>query len=101
MKSSIRQVLSVCRYLLPTLHLFACAVIALAKIDSGWEKLIIIDFPFSVLLVALTYAKVYPFLWFGVLGTLWWFFLPWFFWYIVTNYPSGEENGDKQKISSS
>lgn len=88
MKSSISRVLSVCKYLLPALHLCACLVIAIAKIESGWEQMIKIDFPFSLLLVALMYAKDHPLLWFGVLGTLWWFFLPWFFWYVLTNYPS-------------
>lgn len=88
MKPSIVRVLAVCRYLLPLAHLCACFVIAIAKIESGWVQMIKIDFPFSLVLIGLTYAKDFPLLWFGVLGTLWWFFLPWFFWYVLTNYPS-------------
>jgi hypothetical protein len=87
MKTSISRVFAVCKYLLPILHLCACLVIAIAKIESGWEQMIKIDFPFSLLLVALIYAKDHALLWFGVLGTLWWFFLPWFFWYVLTHYP--------------
>jgi hypothetical protein len=89
-KPSILRFLAVCRYVLPAVHLSACAVISITRIESGWEQMIKIDFPFSLLLGALTYIKDYPLLWFGVLGTLWWFFLPWFFWYVLTHYPFRE-----------
>ena len=72
---------------MPFLHLCACLVITLANMETGWEYLIVIDFPFSVVLVGLSYRKDWPLLWFGGLGSLWWFFVPWFFWYILTNYP--------------
>lgn len=67
-------------YLLPGIHLGACLVIAIAKLQSGWEQMIKIDFPFSVLLVALAWRLDHPFLWFGFLGTLWWYFVSWVAW---------------------
>jgi hypothetical protein len=62
-------------YALPGLHLVACLTIAAARIDSGWEQLIKIDFPFSLALVVLTWRSDQPLLWFGILGTAWWYFL--------------------------
>ncbi len=62
-------------YLLPFLHLGACLAIWIGHINTGWQKLIIVDFPFSVVLVALMFRDVNPLLSFGVLGTLWWYFL--------------------------
>ena len=77
-------------YLLPALHLSACLVIAIAKLESGWEQMIKIDFPFSVLLVALGWRLGHPFLWFGVLGTLWWYFLSWLLFLLIGSLRRGE-----------
>jgi hypothetical protein len=62
-------------YLLPLLHLGACLAIWIGHIDSGWQKLLIIDFPFSVVLAALMFRDVNQLLSFGILGTLWWYVL--------------------------
>ena len=43
-------------YLLPVLHLAACAIIALGHLVSGVHYLIYVDFPFSLLLVMLRVA---------------------------------------------
>src|ERR1700749_461681 len=67
MRSRMREVLSVCMYALPLAHPCACIVISIANIESGWKQMIKIDFPFSVVLVGLVYAKDWPLLWFGVL----------------------------------
>jgi hypothetical protein len=67
-------------HLLPLLHLWACVYIQVEKVETGWEQLIKIDFPFSVFLVALTFRSDRPLLWFGTLGTLWWYFLSWAGW---------------------
>jgi hypothetical protein len=45
------------------------------QIEIGWQKLIIVDFPFSLMLVALLFRDDNPLLYFGVLGTLWWYVL--------------------------
>ena len=45
-----------------------------------------VDFPFSIVLVGLTYSSDRPLVWFGVLGSLWWFFLPWLFWFVLREY---------------
>jgi hypothetical protein len=62
-------------YLLPFLHLGACLAIWIGHIDTGWQKLIIVDFPFSIVLVGLMFREVNPLLSFGILGTLWWYVL--------------------------
>jgi hypothetical protein len=61
--------------LLPLFHLVACAVIALAKIESGVHYMIYVDFPFSILLVALGWRNDNFLFWFATLGTLWWYLL--------------------------
>ena len=62
-------------YLLPFVHFGACLVIWLGNITSGWQTLIVADFPFSLLLVGLLYRNDNPLIIFGLLGTLWWYVL--------------------------
>jgi len=62
-------------FLLPFLHLGACLAIWIGRIDTGWQKLLIVDFPFSIVLAGLMFRNVNPLLSFGVLGTLWWYLL--------------------------
>ena len=68
-------------YLLPFLHLCACLAITLENIESGWQYLILIDFPVSLVGVVMMFLYdnnqilYHPLLWFGTLGTLWWYFL--------------------------
>lgn len=70
-------------HVLPFIHFSICVVIAVGQIEKGWEEMILIDFPFSVFLVALVWRLDYPLLWFGVLGTLWWYVLSWVAWFIL------------------
>jgi hypothetical protein len=60
---------------LPLLHLCACVVMDLGQVSKGWEYLGVIDFPASVLVGAIGYNFDHPLVLFGVLGTLWWYFL--------------------------
>ena len=62
-------------YLLPFLHLGACVAIWVGHVDNGWEKLIIVDFPFSIVFAGLMFRGINPLLSFGILGTLWWYVL--------------------------
>jgi hypothetical protein len=68
-------------YLLPFLHLCVCLTITFAGLESGWHYLIPIDFPVSIVAVAMMFRYdnhqiwFHPLLWFGTLGTLWWYFL--------------------------
>jgi hypothetical protein len=62
-------------YLLPILHFGACLAIWLGNIDTGWQKVIIVDFPFSIVLVGLMFRNDNPLFIFGILGTLWWYLL--------------------------
>jgi hypothetical protein len=67
-------------YVLPSIHLLACIVITVSGRLTAWQHLIPIDFPVSI--VAMSFVWRYedpsqvwyhPLLWFGVLGTLWWY----------------------------
>lgn len=80
-------------YLLPSLHLCACAVIALAKPD-GWGGLFLIDLPFSLLIVSLPWHfPIPPWLAFGTLGTLWWYVLS----RLIDKYLAGHPRNDNDK----
>lgn len=59
-------------YLLPVLHLGGCLAMWLSH---DLERMIVIDFPISVLFVGLMYKGVHPVISFGILGTLWWYLL--------------------------
>jgi hypothetical protein len=60
--------------LLPIIHLCACIVISIAGLE-GWGVMFIVDLPFSILIAPLPWYNV-PLPWaFGVLGTLWWYFV--------------------------
>jgi hypothetical protein len=62
-------------YLLPILHFCACLIIAIARLESGWEYMMIVDLPASVLIMAEAYNFDHPFILFGIFGTLWWYLL--------------------------
>jgi hypothetical protein len=61
-------------YILPLLHLCACIMIRVADLESGLHYLILVDFPFSFVLVALGWPRDNFLVWFSTLGTLWWYF---------------------------
>jgi hypothetical protein len=46
-----------------------------ARIESGWQFMLMIDAPASVLIVALIYNFNHPLILFGVVGTTWWYLL--------------------------
>ena len=56
-------------------HFGACVAIWIGNIETGWQKLIVADFPFSIMMVGLMYRKDNPLLIFGILGTIWWYVL--------------------------
>lgn len=62
-------------YLLPCMHLFGCLVIGIARLDTAWGYMFMIDIPMSVIILAFSYNFNHPFLLFGTLGTLWWYLL--------------------------
>jgi hypothetical protein len=64
-------------YLLPSLHLGACLAMWMSDYRN-LETIILIDFPFSVLAVTLAYQGVNPWLiwiFLGIVGTFWWYFI--------------------------
>jgi len=69
-------------YVFPLAHLVYCLAITFGHLQSGWQPLVTIDFPVSIVPVALMWRTehayqiwYHPLLWFGILGTSWWFFL--------------------------
>jgi hypothetical protein len=50
-------------------------IIRFADIESGWEVMSYVDLPFSFLLAPLMWGTLDPLLYFGTLGTLWWYLL--------------------------
>jgi len=58
--------------LLPAIHLCACLIIAIAKLDWWWV-IFFIDLPFSVLIAPLPWYNVHAALAYGSLGTIWWY----------------------------
>lgn len=61
--------------LLPTLHLAACLIVAIAKVTSGWMYISMVDFPASAFAMALSYNWDHPLVLFGAIGTFWWLML--------------------------
>lgn len=62
-------------HLLPLIHLCVCLAIAITNADLGWQYMIVIDTPASVLVIALLYRFDHPLILFGLIGTLWWYLL--------------------------
>ncbi len=61
-------------FILPFLHLCACLIIAFVDPNVGLEPIIVIDTPFSFLVMALGgLDSPHLLIWFGILGTLWWY----------------------------
>ena len=60
-------------YLLPLLHLAGCILTALTNFE--WMPVIISELPIGALLLAADWRFGYPLFWFGVFGTLWWYWL--------------------------
>jgi hypothetical protein len=54
-------------------HFVACIVIVLARLESGWAYLVMVDTPTSVIIITLLYSFDHPFITFVILGTLWWY----------------------------
>jgi hypothetical protein len=73
MKNPVKRLVLI--HSLPFIHLLVCLIIATAKIESGWETMLMADFPMSVIVVAIIYNFDHPLLLYGTLGTLWWYLI--------------------------
>jgi len=62
-------------YLVPFLHLCACLIITVLRLESGWHYMTIVDVPASVLVITFLYDFDHPLILFGTIGTLWWYLL--------------------------
>jgi len=62
-------------FVLPSIHFGACLALWFGHIGKGWYYLIVADFPFSLVMSGLMFAGVNQLINFGILGTLWWYFL--------------------------
>ena len=67
-QKSIRRVVLIT--FLPFLHISACLIVELAKLESGWMYVSIADFPASVIAMAVRYNWDHPIALFGTIGTL-------------------------------
>lgn|GEM_PF-2265749 len=62
--------------ILPLMHICLCIGNAPSDTKVGYLlPLIYVDFPLSIVLLGLAWNSHYLFVWFGVLGTLWWYLL--------------------------
>ena len=58
-------------------HLLFCIYVASTHSEGwGWVLVTAIDFPVSALLITLLH-NLPPVIYFGIVGTLWWYFLGW------------------------
>jgi hypothetical protein len=75
--ANVQEVASRLRWthVLPLLHILVCLVIAGARIESGWEFLMVADLPASALFLSIIYNFDHPLILFGIFGTLWWYLL--------------------------
>jgi len=80
-------------YVLPLLHLGLCIYTATSEPTPSWEQMIIVDFPASFVIGALAWHVELAPLWFGVFGTLWWFFLSWAAWRLLRLLVGGRTTG--------
>jgi hypothetical protein len=67
-------------YILPSLHLTGC--VATALLDLAWMPVAFSDFPVSALLVGFAWRFGHPLFWFGVFGTIWWYSVSIFFFWL-------------------
>lgn len=71
-------------FILPLLHLAGCILTAIAGIE--WMPVVVSELPLGPLLAAIAWRFGHPLFWFGILGTLWWFWLSrMFFRYLSTS----------------
>jgi hypothetical protein len=92
-------------HLRPFLRLCVCLTITFAGLESGLHYLIPIDFPVSIVGVAMMFRygnhQIYyhPLLWFGTLGTLWWYFQSRVAEYVLNKFRP--RNDPREKVSPS
>ena len=58
-------------------HLAICFTVTQQPSEGswGWFPVFVLDFPFSIVITMLSPRGSDPLMWFGVLGSAWWFFL--------------------------
>jgi hypothetical protein len=58
------------------IHLCGCIAIALSDSVEGHKLLVRVDFPFTLILLAVFgWRTPHLLLWFGIFGTAWWYFV--------------------------
>ena len=81
-------------YFLPFLHV--CACLATAAIGSDWKYIGLVDYPASIVAVGLAWHyNASPLLFFGIIGTLWWYLLSWAAAFVV--HKAMEKLGDRKR----
>ena len=66
------------------LHLLVCLFVNAAEFEGSWKWFIpfTLDLPFS-LLVVMAPSSIHPLFLYGVLGSIWWYFLVCFLSYLI------------------
>jgi len=77
--------ISVWVFLIPTLHFCVCVFVALS--GGTWGYVYAFDFPASIIIMVFVW-RLDPLFFFGLLGTLWWFFLSYRVWVSVERWRS-------------
>jgi hypothetical protein len=54
--------------------------------DTLWQKMLIVDFPFSIIEAGLMFKEVEPVISIGIAGTIWWFLLGLLFGWLIRAY---------------
>jgi hypothetical protein len=69
------------------IHLGICLAIWLNHADDTvWQKMLIVDFPFSAIEAGLMFKEVEPVISIGIAGTIWWFLLGLLFGWVIRVY---------------
>jgi hypothetical protein len=67
-------------FIFPFLHICVCVATAFSRPVVDLEPLTMIDAPFSFFIIALMgWNTHHPLIWFGILGSVWWYLLAVFF----------------------
>jgi len=64
-----------CVFFPPSIHFGVSLAFWIGHVDAGWQYLLMADFPFSGIMAGLMFRGVNDLIVFGILGTLWWYFV--------------------------
>lgn len=69
--------------------------------DSEWWYMAYVDFPFSILWAAADWGRANIMTVFAILGTLWWYVLSYYFWFVFNKRAAAREAAGQGAVRSS